>query len=58
MDGTDEDVLAARLGRTLAIVDPAPPGLQEAAYQLLTWRTVDAELAELLDAGLAHIPEW
>jgi hypothetical protein len=58
MDGTDEEILAARLGMTLAIVDPAPPGLQEAAYQLLTWRTVDAELAELLDAGLAHIPEW
>jgi hypothetical protein len=58
MDGTDEEILAARLGRTLASVDPAPPGLQEAAYQLLTWRTVDAELADLLDAGLAHIPEW
>ena len=58
MDATEDEVLAARLGRTLAVADPAPPALREAAYQLLTWRTVDAELADLLDAGLAHTSEW
>lgn len=58
MDGTDDDFLAARLGRTLAVVDPVPPGLQEAAYQLLAWRTVDADLAELLAAGLTPASDW
>jgi len=44
----DDDVMLQRLRKLLTDVDPAPPGLQEAADQLLTWRTVDAELAELL----------
>jgi hypothetical protein len=52
----DDDALVARLCRTLAAVDPPPPGLQRSAYELLTWRTVDAELAGLLRAGLAHEP--
>ena len=50
----DDDALTDCLGRTLGIVDPAPPDLRQTAYQLLRWRTVDADLADLLDAGLAH----
>jgi hypothetical protein len=48
--GSGDDVLEDRLGRALAAADPAPPALQPAAYELLTWRTVDAELEELLRA--------
>jgi hypothetical protein len=44
----DDDVLEGRLGRALAAADPAPPALQRAACELFTWRTVDAELEELL----------
>ena len=44
----DDDDLEGRLGR--AIADPAPPGLELVAYELFTWRTVDAELEELLQA--------
>jgi hypothetical protein len=46
----DDDVMLQRLKEVLADVEPAPPGLQEVADQLLTWRTVDVELAELLRA--------
>ena len=41
-----DDELQARLGRTLA--DPAPPDLKRVAVDLLCWRTVEADLAELL----------
>ena len=49
-----DDALVDRLGSTLGIADPAPPGLQQTARELCTWRTVDAELADLLRAGAAH----
>jgi hypothetical protein len=48
--GCGGDVLEERIGRALADTDPVPPALQPAAYELFTWRTVDAELAELLRA--------
>ena len=47
---TDDDALAGCIGRALAVADPAPPDLQQTAQQLFTWRTVDAELSELLRA--------
>jgi hypothetical protein len=45
---TDDDALMSCLGRLLA--DPAPPELRRLARELYTWRTVDAELADLLRA--------
>lgn len=53
----DDDMLLGRLARTLGRVDPVPAPLVAGAAGLLTWRTVDAELAELLGAGLAAAPE-
>jgi hypothetical protein len=46
----DDDALAGCIGRALALADPAPPDLVQTARQLFTWRTVDAELSELLRA--------
>lgn len=46
---SEADEVLQRLGQLVAIVDPVPPALQAAAGQLLTWRTVDAELAALAD---------
>jgi hypothetical protein len=43
-----DNALLERLTRVLAAVEPARPETQEAACELLTWRTVDAELNELL----------
>ena len=44
----DDDALLARLGMTLAVMDPAPPSVRKTGRDLLSWRTVDAELADLL----------
>ena len=41
------DVMLQCLRELVAVADPVPPALQEAAGALLTWRTVDAELAAL-----------
>jgi hypothetical protein len=49
-DVRDDAVLEGRLGRALAAVDPAPPAVELAAYELFTWRTIDAELEALLQA--------
>ena len=43
-DATTEAELRALLGR----MDPVPPLLDDAARAAFTWRTVDAELAELM----------
>jgi len=48
-----DHALEDRLGKALAAADPAPPALAQTAYELFTWRTVDAELAELLRAPAA-----
>jgi hypothetical protein len=46
---TDEDATTeAELRALFARVDPVPPLLDEAARASLTWRTIDAELAELM----------
>lgn len=44
IDATTEAELRALLGR----IDPAPPHLRDGARAAFTWRTVDAELAELM----------
>jgi hypothetical protein len=44
IDATTEAELRALFGR----LDPVPPLLQDAARAAFTWRTVDAELAELM----------
>jgi hypothetical protein len=51
--GLDDDALVRRLGTALAGIDPAPEWLRDTACELLTWRTVDAELRELLRAAPA-----
>ncbi len=43
-----EQELLEDLSRVVRERDPVPPALVEIARQLYTWRTVDAELAELL----------
>jgi hypothetical protein len=46
---TDEDAATeAELRALFARADPVPPRLEDAARDALSWRTVDAELAELL----------
>jgi hypothetical protein len=61
MDGNarweDDDALLERLTRVLAALEPAPPQVLVAAYGLLTWRTVDAELNELLGAPTSAIAD-
>ena len=56
MRPTDDDALLADLGELLRSRNEPPPELVEAGKALYTWRTVDAELAELsfdslVDAG-------
>jgi hypothetical protein len=46
--GADEERLLAELARLVPERDPVPPELIEMAKQSFTWRTVDAELAELV----------
>ena len=46
---TDKDAITeAELRALFARTDPVPPLLDEAARAAFTWRTVDAELADLL----------
>ena len=46
---TDKDATTeAELRALFARVDPVPPLLDDAARAAFTWRTVDAELAELM----------
>jgi hypothetical protein len=46
--GADEQRLLDDLARLVRERDPAPAELLEAARQNFTWRTIDAELAELV----------
>ncbi|MCO1661101.1 hypothetical protein [Pseudonocardia humida] len=48
----DDDALLAELARVLERVSAPPPEVVEAAKGLFTWRTVDAELAELTHDSL------
>ena len=43
----EDDALLAELGVAARAADPVPPGLLTFAREAFTWRTVDAELAEL-----------
>ncbi|MGH3342612.1 MAG: hypothetical protein ACRDPK_06945 [Carbonactinosporaceae bacterium] len=45
----DDLALLAQLGAALAEADPVPPDVIESARASLAWRTVDAELAELVE---------
>jgi hypothetical protein len=47
IDDPADDLLLAELAEVLAKVAAPPPGVVEAAKGLFTWRTIDAELAEL-----------
>lgn len=44
---SDEQIILS-LGTALRAVDPVPPEVLEAAKAVYTWRTIDAELAELV----------
>jgi hypothetical protein len=46
MDGADVRLLAA-LREVAGSADPVPPAVVQAAKESLTWRSIDAELAEL-----------
>jgi hypothetical protein len=52
----DDEALLTRLATALAETDAAPPYLEPAARELLSWRTVDADLDEVLRNGCAHAP--
>jgi hypothetical protein len=52
----DDDALMAMVARMLARVDPPPPTLPGEA--LLTWRSLDADLAELLGDDAALGPRF
>ena len=52
----DDDALMAMLAGVLARVDPPPPTLLGEA--LLTWRSLDADLAELLGDDAALGPRF
>lgn len=47
MNDTDHDELLERLARVAGQIDAPPPEVVAAARAAFTWRTVDAELAEL-----------
>lgn len=50
-----DEALTDRLRAALAAADPVPPTILAAANAAFTWRTIDAELAELVsDSALAH----
>jgi hypothetical protein len=50
---SDDAALMGRVTMVLTGLDPAPPSLEGNARRLLSWRTVDAELAELVRDGPA-----
>jgi hypothetical protein len=52
-----DNALLDRLARALAAADRPPPEQAVQARGLLAWRTVDAELAELLRADAARSPD-
>jgi hypothetical protein len=43
----DDEALATELRAAAGAIDPVPAGVVEAAWGAWTWRTIDAELAEL-----------
>jgi hypothetical protein len=58
MTDQGDEMLIEELRAVIGRVDPVPPRLDEAARGAFTWRTVDAELAELmLDSADAESAE-
>jgi hypothetical protein len=53
----EHEALLEHLTRVLAALEPARPEVQEAACELLTWRTVDTELTELLGTPASAIAD-
>ncbi len=52
---TDDELLAT-LGRALDAFDPVPPAVKEYSLAGFGWRTIDAELAELVfDSAVAEL---
>jgi hypothetical protein len=51
-DQLDDNELLMHLARALPARDPVPPQVVAAARGSFTWRTVDAEIAELIDDSL------
>jgi len=51
------EAVLERLARVLAAGEPAPPQLRQAAYELLTWQTVEAELTALLGTAASTIAD-
>jgi len=56
-DKLDDTELEERLRRVAARLDPVPPRLLRAAAESFTWRTVDADLAELVFDSLVDQDE-
>jgi hypothetical protein len=52
-----DEALLEHLTRVLAASEPAPTEVQAAACELLTWRTVDAELTQLLRTPASAIAD-
>ena len=52
-DASEEDIgLLRQLGAMFDVVDPVPPEVLQAGFAAFTWRTIDAELAELAEDSL------
>jgi hypothetical protein len=56
-DEPDDTELEEELRRIVAQVDPVPPGLLGAAVGAFAWRTIDADLAELVFDSLVDHDE-
>lgn len=52
----EPDPLLEELRSIAALVEPAPAHLVEAGQAVFAWRTVDAELAALVDESLVDLP--
>jgi hypothetical protein len=52
----DDDALEDELRLAAQLIDPVPPHLLHSAAGAFTWRTVDAELAELVFDSLVQEP--
>ncbi|MFY1638019.1 hypothetical protein ACN27F_32870 [Solwaraspora sp. WMMB335] len=50
---TPDDELLVRLDRLLARIDPVPPQVLSAAIASFDWRTLDTDLARLVDDSLS-----
>jgi hypothetical protein len=56
-DESDHAELVAELRRVVAQIDPVPPALLAAAMGAFAWRTIDADLAELVFDSLVDQDE-